>query len=130
MDHRHPGHRASPLKYVGRRDRADVHVAHIRAAPRDASVAARVCHGALFRFPELNIAVIENGATWLPALLDILADVYKGRRHRGLPIRLGTSRKSRTCRSRREADHGRESGAADVGMTPGPTTLDSVQISS
>ena len=40
-------------------------------------MAARVCHGALFRFPELNIAVIENGATWLPALLDILADVYK-----------------------------------------------------
>ena len=41
------------------------------------SVAAWVCHGALFRFPELKIAVIENGATWLPALLEILADVYK-----------------------------------------------------
>jgi len=41
------------------------------------SVAAWVCHGALFRFPELKIAVIENGATWLAPLLDILADVYK-----------------------------------------------------
>ena len=29
------------------------------------SVAAWVCHGALFRFPDLKIAVIENGATWL-----------------------------------------------------------------
>jgi predicted TIM-barrel fold metal-dependent hydrolase len=41
------------------------------------AVAAWVCHGALFRFPELKIAVIENGATWLAPLLDILADVYK-----------------------------------------------------
>jgi predicted TIM-barrel fold metal-dependent hydrolase len=41
------------------------------------SVAAWVCHGALFRFPELKIAVIENGATWLAPLLDIIADVYK-----------------------------------------------------
>jgi predicted TIM-barrel fold metal-dependent hydrolase len=41
------------------------------------SVAAWVCRGALFRFPELKIAVIENGATWLAPLLEILADVYK-----------------------------------------------------
>jgi predicted TIM-barrel fold metal-dependent hydrolase len=41
------------------------------------AVSAWVCHGALFRFPELKIAVIENGATWLPPLLDIMADVYK-----------------------------------------------------
>jgi predicted TIM-barrel fold metal-dependent hydrolase len=43
---------------------------------RDA-MASWVCHGALFRFPELKIAVIENGASWLPGLLETLADVYK-----------------------------------------------------
>lgn len=43
---------------------------------RDA-VASWVCHGALFRFPELKIAVIENGAAWLPGLLETLGDVYK-----------------------------------------------------
>ncbi|GAB2658515.1 amidohydrolase family protein [Nocardia goodfellowii] len=43
---------------------------------RDA-MASWVCHGALFRFPELKIAVIENGAAWLPGLLESLATVYK-----------------------------------------------------
>lgn len=43
---------------------------------RDA-MASWVCHGALFRFPELKIAVIENGAEWLPGLLETLAKVYK-----------------------------------------------------
>jgi len=41
------------------------------------AVASWVCHGALFRFPELKIAVIENGSAWLMPLLDQLADVYK-----------------------------------------------------
>lgn len=41
------------------------------------AVASWVCHGALFRFPELKIAVIENGASWLPPLLDTLRDTYK-----------------------------------------------------
>ncbi len=40
-------------------------------------MAAWVCHGALFRFPELKIAVIENGSTWLVPLLQTLADLYK-----------------------------------------------------
>ncbi|WP_216896012.1 amidohydrolase family protein [Nocardia alni] len=43
---------------------------------RDA-MASWVCHGALFRFPELKIAVIENGAAWLPGLIDDLAGIYK-----------------------------------------------------
>ncbi len=43
---------------------------------RDA-MASWVCHGALYRFPELKIAVIENGAAWLPGLLDDLASIYK-----------------------------------------------------
>ena len=45
--------------------------------PIQDSVAAWVCHGALFRFPDLKIAVIENGATWLEPLLKTLADLYK-----------------------------------------------------
>lgn len=45
--------------------------------PVQDAVASWVCHGALFRFPELKVAFIENGSSWLPPLLDSLADVYK-----------------------------------------------------
>ncbi|EUA30281.1 amidohydrolase family protein [Mycobacterium xenopi 4042] len=31
----------------------------------------------MFRFPQLKVAVIENGSKWLAPLLDQLADVYK-----------------------------------------------------
>lgn len=41
------------------------------------AVSAWVCHGALFRFPELKVAVIENGSSWLVPLLDTMADLYK-----------------------------------------------------
>ncbi len=36
-----------------------------------------VCHGALSRFPQLKIAVIENGSTWVEPLLTSLKDLYK-----------------------------------------------------
>ena len=49
--------------------------------PIQDTVASLVCHGALTRFPELKIAVIENGASWLKPLLDGLADVYKKMPH-------------------------------------------------
>lgn len=45
--------------------------------PIQDAVASWVCHGALLRFPELRIAVIENGASWLPHVLQVLTDVYK-----------------------------------------------------
>ncbi|MFJ9083481.1 MULTISPECIES: amidohydrolase family protein [unclassified Streptomyces] len=45
--------------------------------PVQDAVASWVCHGALFRFPELKIAVIENGSSWVAPLLQNLADVYK-----------------------------------------------------
>ncbi|PXW24529.1 UNVERIFIED_CONTAM: amidohydrolase family protein, partial [Williamsia faeni] len=45
--------------------------------PIQDTVVSWVCHGALFRFPELRIAVIENGASWLPHVLQMLGDVYK-----------------------------------------------------
>jgi predicted TIM-barrel fold metal-dependent hydrolase len=45
--------------------------------PVQDAVASWVCHGALFRHPELKIAVIEAGSSWLAPLLESLADVYK-----------------------------------------------------
>ncbi|MET8213380.1 amidohydrolase family protein [Streptomyces sp. NPDC005373] len=45
--------------------------------PVQDAVASWVCHGALFRFPELKVAVIENGSSWVAPLLETLADVYK-----------------------------------------------------
>jgi predicted TIM-barrel fold metal-dependent hydrolase len=45
--------------------------------PTQDTVASWVCHGALFRFPELRIAVIESGSDWLPPLLKTLESVYK-----------------------------------------------------
>jgi predicted TIM-barrel fold metal-dependent hydrolase len=41
------------------------------------AVASWVIHGALFRHPQLKVAVIESGSQWLFPLLDQLADVYK-----------------------------------------------------
>ncbi len=45
--------------------------------PIQDAVASWVCHGALFRHPELKVAVIENGASWLGPLLENLRDTYK-----------------------------------------------------
>jgi predicted TIM-barrel fold metal-dependent hydrolase len=36
-----------------------------------------VCHGALSRFPELKVAVIENGSSWVQPLLEKMADLWK-----------------------------------------------------
>ncbi len=45
--------------------------------PVEDAVSALVCHGALSRFPELKVAVIENGSSWVEPLLRNMADVYK-----------------------------------------------------
>jgi predicted TIM-barrel fold metal-dependent hydrolase len=45
--------------------------------PAEDAVAALACHGLLTRFPELRIAMVENGTTWLPRLLQNLADTHK-----------------------------------------------------
>jgi predicted TIM-barrel fold metal-dependent hydrolase len=44
-------------------------------AIRDA-VTALICHGALRRFPKLRIALVENGAGWVPQLLEQLDHAY------------------------------------------------------
>jgi predicted TIM-barrel fold metal-dependent hydrolase len=49
--------------------------------PIQDAVAAWVCHGALFRFPNLKVALIENGSSWVQPLLDTLADVHKKMPH-------------------------------------------------
>ncbi|MBL7500288.1 amidohydrolase [Frankia sp. CNm7] len=49
---------------------------HQSRAIEDA-VSAFICHGALSRFPQLKLAVIENGGTWAAPLLKKLADLYK-----------------------------------------------------
>jgi predicted TIM-barrel fold metal-dependent hydrolase len=45
------------------------------------TMAALVCHGVLSRFPDLRIASIEAGGSWLPGFLDHLADVHKKMPH-------------------------------------------------
>ncbi len=45
--------------------------------PIEDSVSALVLHGALSRFPQLKVAVIENGSGWVEPLLKNMADVYK-----------------------------------------------------
>lgn len=49
--------------------------------PIQDTVAALVCHGALSRFPELKIAVIENGSVWVEPLLKQLSSIYKKMPH-------------------------------------------------
>jgi predicted TIM-barrel fold metal-dependent hydrolase len=45
--------------------------------PIEDAVASLICHGALSRFPELKIAVVENGASWVRPLQKTLRDLYK-----------------------------------------------------
>jgi predicted TIM-barrel fold metal-dependent hydrolase len=45
--------------------------------PIEDAVASLICHGALSRFPELKVAVIENGSSWVEPLMKTLKDLYK-----------------------------------------------------
>jgi len=45
--------------------------------PVEDAVSALVCHGALSRFPDLKVAVVENGSSWVEPLLKNMADLYK-----------------------------------------------------
>ncbi|VBA58524.1 amidohydrolase family protein [Mycobacterium attenuatum] len=45
--------------------------------PVQDAVASWAIHGALYRFPQLKVAIIEAGSKWLFPLLEQLADVYK-----------------------------------------------------
>ena len=45
--------------------------------PIEDSVAALVCDGTLNRFPDLKVAVVENGASWVAPLLKNFKDLWK-----------------------------------------------------
>lgn len=45
--------------------------------PVEDAVAAWAIHGGLTRFPDLKLAFVENGASWIEPLFRNLADVYK-----------------------------------------------------
>jgi predicted TIM-barrel fold metal-dependent hydrolase len=41
------------------------------------TMAALLCHGVLSRFPDLRVASIENGASWVVPFLEHVGDVYR-----------------------------------------------------
>ena len=45
--------------------------------PIEDAVGALICHGALSRFPQLKVAVIENGSSWVGPLINNFKDLYK-----------------------------------------------------
>jgi predicted TIM-barrel fold metal-dependent hydrolase len=45
--------------------------------PIEDSMASAICHGLFARHPKLKLAVIENGGSWVPHLLENLAETYK-----------------------------------------------------
>jgi predicted TIM-barrel fold metal-dependent hydrolase len=45
--------------------------------PVEDAVASFVCDGAFTRFPDLKLAVVENGSSWVAPLLENLTDVHK-----------------------------------------------------
>lgn len=45
--------------------------------PAEDAVAAFACHGALTRFPDLRVAMVENGTSWVPRLFEALSETHK-----------------------------------------------------
>lgn len=52
--------------------------------PAEDACSAMVSHGLLTRFPDLRIALIENGANWIPHLFDLWEEIYR-RMPQGFP---------------------------------------------
>lgn len=44
--------------------------------PIEDAVTSLICHGALWRFPDVRIALVENGGYWVPSFLEHLDNVY------------------------------------------------------
>jgi len=49
----------------------------VKERPIFDTMAAVTCHGLLTRFPDLRIALVENGGDWVPDFLHHLYDVYR-----------------------------------------------------
>ncbi len=45
--------------------------------PIEDSMAALCCHGVFARFPDVKVAVVENGGNWVAPFLEHLGDTYK-----------------------------------------------------
>jgi predicted TIM-barrel fold metal-dependent hydrolase len=45
--------------------------------PIEDAVAAFCCHGVFTRFPDLRVALVENGGDWVVSFLEHLGDVYR-----------------------------------------------------
>ncbi|HEX5588593.1 MAG TPA: amidohydrolase family protein [Acidimicrobiia bacterium] len=46
------------------------------------AVASLICHGTVDRFPNLRFALVENGAGWVPGMLDWLDHAYRDMPHK------------------------------------------------
>jgi predicted TIM-barrel fold metal-dependent hydrolase len=49
--------------------------------PIEDAVGSMICHGALSRFPDLKIAIVEAGASWVGPLMASLKDTFKKMPH-------------------------------------------------
>ncbi len=58
------------------------HAMHVHKRDIQDAVASLICHGATERFPDLQFALIENGAGWVPGLLERLDHAYRNMPHR------------------------------------------------
>ena len=50
---------------------------YVNWRPVEDAVASLLAHGALSRFPQLKIAIVENGSSWLEPLMKAMKDLYK-----------------------------------------------------
>ena len=53
----------------------------VKERPISDTMGAFCCHGLLSRFPELRIASVENGGSWVPSFIEHLTDVYRKMPH-------------------------------------------------
>jgi predicted TIM-barrel fold metal-dependent hydrolase len=53
------------------------HTVQTRHRDIEDAVTSLICHGTLWRFPDVRIALIENGAGWVPNLLEHLDHCYR-----------------------------------------------------
>ena len=92
--------------------------------PVEDAVSALICHGALSRFPQLKVAVIENGSSWVEPLLaqprrrlqEDAAGLPRG------PRRPSSSATSTSARSGRRTSARWPTSSGSTGCCSGPTT--------
>src|SRR3954470_7900986 len=53
----------------------------VKERPIFDTMAAMTCHGLLTRFPDLRVALVENGGDWVPGFVAHLEDIYRKMPH-------------------------------------------------